>query len=185
MAKRKVNLSIHYLGVSPVALVSCIDKQGKPNIITIGAIGFACPKPPILGMAITPRRYSHRLIKESGEFVVNIPSADQVNLARYCGSTSGRDADKFKGAKLTPEPSSQLKTPLIRECPINIECKVRNIVHLGSHDYFFGEIIAVHVEEGIMDKEGNIDPKKLNPLIAFWPGKSEELYWNLGEGAIR
>lgn len=181
MAKRKAKLDIHYLGVSPVALISCIDAEGKPNIITIGAIGFACPKPPILGIAVTPKRYSHHLIKESGEFVVNIASVDQLNVAEYCGSTSGKDTDKFKDAKLTPEPSSRLKTPLIKECPINIECKVRDIAHLGSHDYFFGEIVAVHIEEDIMDKEGNIEAKKLNPLIAFWPGKREELYWSLGE----
>jgi len=181
MAKKVVQPNIHYLGVTPVVLISCIDSKGKPNIITIGAVGFACPKPPILGIAVTPKRYSHHLIKDSGEFVINIPSVNQLNVAKYCGSTSGRDIDKFKKLNLTPEPASRLKAPLIKECPVNIECKVRNIAHLGSHDYFFGEIVAVHIEESIMDEEGDIDPKKLNPLIAFWPGKREELYWSMGE----
>ena len=96
MAKKVVRPNIHYLGVTPVVLVSCIDSKGKPNIITIGAVGFACRKPPILGISITPERYSHHLIKNSGEFVINIPSVNQLNVAKYCGSTSGRDIDKFK-----------------------------------------------------------------------------------------
>ncbi len=135
----------------PAVLVTCIDENGKPNIIAIAAVAPVSSNPPIFMIAVRKGRYSHELIKKSREFVINVPSIDLVEQTNFCGTTSGRSVDKFKETKLTAVPSSKVKTPIIGECPINIECKVVQTITPGSHTAFLGQVVAVHVEEGLFD----------------------------------
>jgi len=161
---------------TPVVMVTCVDKEGKPNIITLAWVGIVCSGPPMIGIAIRPSRYSHKLISESEEFVVNIPTVDLAEETDYCGMVSGRDTDKFKGTGLHAEPSSKIESPLIEECPMNIECKVRQVISLGAHDLFIGEVMAVHVDETVLDEKGRIDYSLAKPFV-FNQGE----YWSLGE----
>ena len=158
----------------PVVLVTCVDSTGKPNIITLAWAGTVCSEPPAVGLGIRPSRYSYKLIENSKEFVVNIPTAKIIKETDYCGVTSGRDTDKFSETKLTPEKADKVKAPLIRECPVNTECTLKNIVSLGAHDLFIGEIVQVHIDQDILDDKGNIDIKKADP---FTYNQGE--YWNL------
>lgn len=160
----------------PAVMVSCIGNDGKPNIITLAWVGVLCSSPPTIGISIRPGRYSHGLIDETGEFVVNVPGSDLIRELDLCGVVSGRDVDKFKAAGLTPVPASKVKAPLIEECPTNIECKVRNKIHLGSHDLFLGEVVAVHHDEETLGLDGGIDYNKAKPIV-YNLGE----YWSLGE----
>jgi len=158
----------------PVVLVTCVDSMGEPNIITLAWVGTVCSEPPMIGLAIRPSRYSHKLIENSREFVVNIPTAKIIRETDLCGVTSGRDVDKFSETKLTPEQADNVKPPLIRECPVNMECILKNKVSLGAHDLFLGEIVQVNVDQNILDEKGNIDFKKADPFV-YNVGE----YWNL------
>jgi flavin reductase (DIM6/NTAB) family NADH-FMN oxidoreductase RutF len=161
---------------APVALVTCVEMSGKPNIITIAWAGIVCSEPPMVSIALRPHRYSHPLIVSSGEFVVNIPGEDLLRQSDGCGMVSGRDVDKFEKFGLTPEPGSKTRVPLIKECPVSLECKVTRRLSLGTHDLFIGEILAVHIEEGVLDEKGSIDFAKAKP-ITF----NSAQYWNLKE----
>lgn len=158
----------------PVILVTCADKAGKPNIITLAWAGMVCSEPPMLSISIRPHRYSYGLIKESGEFVVNIPSSDIMRQTDICGTVSGRDADKFSLTGLTPEKAKTVKPPLIKECPVGLECKVKQALALGTHEVFIGEIQAVHIDESVMAPSGGIDYIKAKPFT-FNRGE----YWSL------
>lgn len=147
----------------PVTLVTSCVEGSDPNIITIAWTGIINSDPPMVYVSIRPERHSHRLVKESGEFVINIPSVDQVKVVDYCGMVSGREVNKFKEAGLTPVPASQVKAPLIAECPANIECRVREVVSLGSHDMFMADVLAVHYNESVLDEKGRPDPDKIKP----------------------
>lgn len=146
------------------SLVTCVDHTGRPNIIGIGLFGKAWGKPcdksdPGFGVywiMVHPHRYSHALIEEIGEFVINIATVDIAEETWYCGTRSGRKFDKFKETGLTPVPAKHVSPPLIKECPINIECRVVEKVkpRCCKYTYFFGKALAVHVEEGVWD--GNI-----------------------------
>jgi flavin reductase (DIM6/NTAB) family NADH-FMN oxidoreductase RutF len=161
----------------PAVMVSCADGAGgRPNIITLAWVGTLCSEPPIIGIGIRPHRYSHGLIKKSREFVINIPSADQVKALDYCGIYSGRDVDKFKATGLTPQRSQMVTPPGISECPVNIECKVKDIISLGSHDLFLGEVVLVQVDEEILTGRGRIDYIKAAPIAYNIPE-----YWGIGE----
>lgn len=162
----------------PVVLVTCTDSSGKSNIITIAWAGVACSDPPTIGIAIRPGRYSHGIIKQGGEFVVNVPSMDILKETDGCGVVSGRDVDKFEKFGLTQVPSAKVKPPLIKECPVNIECRVKNVVSLGAHDLFLGEVVAVHVEGEILDEKGNIDYRRACPFVY-----NQGEYWSIGEKA--
>ena len=161
---------------TPVVMVTCIAANGKPNIVTLAWVGVVCSEPPMIGIAVRPSRYSNPAIKAAGEFVVNIPSQDQLWATDYCGNNSGRDVDKFPGAKLTPVKADEVQPPLIGECPVNLECVVRHTLHLGTHDLFLGEVVAVHVEESCLDEQGVWDFAKMKPL-SYCQGQ----YWNLGQ----
>ena len=158
----------------PVALVTCIDSNRKPNIITLAWVGVVCSDPPTLGLGIRPHRYSYGLIEDSGEFVVNIPTVEILKEADFCGMVSGRDVDKFSETGLTPEPAEKVKPPLIRECPVNIECVVKKKVPLGVHDLFLGEIVRVHVDQDILNEKGRIDFTKVAPFVY-----NQGEYWSL------
>ncbi len=158
-----------------VVLVSCVDADGKPNIITIGASSICSSSPPMVGIAVGVRQYSLTLIEQTQDFGVNIPTAAQVEQTDYCGTYSGRDMNKFEAVGFTPQPSGQIKSPLIDECPVSMECKLAHQINLGGHDWLIGEIVAVHVDEKILDENGELDPAKADPLLSFW-GE----YWTAG-----
>jgi len=153
-----------YLYPVPVVLATCGTE--KPNIITLAWVGTVCSDPPTIGIGVRPGRYSHALIEEAGEFVINIPGEDLLEVTDRCGHVSGRDIDKFAAFDLTPEPASEVGTPLIGECPVNMECKVVQKIPLGAHDLFLGEIVAVHVDEAVLDETGrHIDYGKAKPFV--------------------
>ena len=120
-------------------LVSCVGETGKPNIITIGACGIASSGPPLISLAIGVGQYSLKLIEETRDFVVNIPSYEQVEITDWCGCVSGRDIDKFAQGQLTPGKSIKVRSPYIVECPVSYECTLWKIVNCGSHDLVLGE----------------------------------------------
>ena len=163
----------------PVVLVTC-GTGDQANIITLAWVGTICSDPPAVGIAIRPSRHSHGLISQAGEFVVNIPTADLVAQVDYCGQVSGRDVDKWVACGFTPEPASVVTTPLIAQCPVNLECELGRIIPLGTHDLFVGEIVAVQLDEAILDdarhSRGRIDYTKARPL-AYLSGQ----YWGIGE----
>ncbi len=163
---------------TPVVLVTCQDGSSRPNIITIAWTGVVNSQPPMIGISVQPIRYSHELIGASGEFGVNIPTREMLKVADYCGSVSGRKVHKFETTGLTPFQGEKIGAPLIEECPVNLECKVRHFLTLGMHDLFIGEILAVHADKDTLDQAGNIDPKKMEP-IAFFSRPRE--YWCLRE----
>jgi flavin reductase (DIM6/NTAB) family NADH-FMN oxidoreductase RutF len=163
---------------TPVVLVTCVDEAGRPNIITLAWVGVVNSEPPMIGISIRPERYSHACVRRSKEFVVNIPSEEMVRKVDACGVLSGKEVDKFVSMGWQQVSSQKVKPPLIDECPVQMECKVKEIVSLGSHDLFLGEIIALHVKEEIQKEKGRIDITKALPFV-FCPGANE--YWTLGK----
>lgn len=140
----------------PVVMVSCADKKGAPNIITIAWTGTINSEPPMLSIAVRPERYSHGIISDRKQFVVNLVTRRLLRAADFCGVRSGRDTDKFAETGLTPAPASSVRAPLIAESPVNIECAVRTIIPLGSHDLFLADIVAVNVDEALIDPKGRL-----------------------------
>lgn len=146
----------------PTILVTSQSGNSKPNIITIAWTGVMNSNPPVVYIGVNPIRYSHELIKASGEYVINIPSKDQINVVDYCGLISGRKIDKFEASGLTPVPSTHVQAPLIAECPVNLECKVRQVLNLESHDVFIADVLAVHYNENVLDEKGRPDVTKID-----------------------
>lgn len=149
----------------PVVMVSMADKKGNNNIITIAWAGTICTNPPMVSISVRPERYSYPIIKETGEFVINLTTKDLVFATDYCGVKSGRDVDKFKEMNLTPVPGVEVNAPLIAESPVNLECKVTEIIHLGSHDMFLAEVVAVHADDKYMDEKGKFHLEKAEPVV--------------------
>lgn len=160
----------------PAVMVSVRDLKGKDNIITVAWTGTICTNPPMAYISVRPERYSYDMLKESGSFVINLTTRDLVWATDYCGVTSGRDVDKFEKCHLTREEATQIDAPMIKESPVNIECKVRKIEELGSHHLFLADVVAVHADEAYMDETGRFMLEKANP-IAYSHGK----YYELGE----
>lgn len=175
MSKRQLEPGI-VLEPVPVCLVTSVSKDGKPNVCTIAWAGVACSAPPMISLAIRPERYTNELIKSTSQFVVNIPSSGLAKACDVCGVHSGRQVDKLGLAGLTALPALKVRPPLIAECPINIECELRHTVHLGSHDLFVGEIVAVHADEGVLDQAGRLVTARVDPLAYVAPHE----YWKLG-----
>lgn len=163
---------------TPVVLVTCVDGKGKPNIITLAWAGVVNSEPPMIGISIRPERYSHGVIKEAKEFVINLPSEGMVRGVDACGVVSGRETDKFILTGWKTAPAEKVKPPLIEACPVQMECVVRQVHSLGSHDLFLGEVVAVHVKEEVEKEKGRIDILKALPLT-YCPGARE--YWSLGK----
>ena len=161
----------------PVVLVSCGIES--PNIVTVAWVGLVCTNPPMLSISLRPERLSHELIEANQEFVVNMPSASMVHHVDYCGVKSGRNMDKWAQTGLTPAPSLKIKTPHILECPVSIECIVKNQLKLGTHDCFIAEIVSVSVASNLLDEVGYFDMEKAN-LIAYSHGHYYELGATLG-----
>lgn len=149
----------------PVVMVSLADKDGHPNIITLAWVGTVCTNPPMVSISVRPERYSYPILKETGEFVINLTTKELAFATDYCGVKSGRDVDKFKEMNLTPIPASEVKAPMIAESPVNIECKVRQVLSLGSHDMFLADVAAVHADEKYMDENHKFHLEKADPII--------------------
>ena len=164
----------NYLYPLPPCLITCGTPE-QPNIITLAWVGTLCSEPPIVGISIRPSRYSHRLVEASGEFAVNVPTAEMVRAVDWCGNVSGQAEDKFTAMGLTAAPTQVIRTAVIRECPVNIECQVIQTLHLGTHDLFLGKVVAAQVDETILDSRGEIDLGKANALA--YGGRA---YWTLG-----
>ena len=160
----------------PAVMVSCGRDGEVPNIITVAWAGNVCSSPAMLSISVRKERYSYDIIKETGEFVVNLTNKKLVKATDWCGVRSGRDYDKFKEMNLTPQKSNKISAPGILESPVNIECKVRQILELGSHDMFVAEVMCVDVDDKYMDDKGRFDLKKAG-LIAYSHGE----YFSLGE----
>lgn len=163
----------------PVVLVTSKNSEGKVNVFTAGWVGTACTRPPIISLAIRPERLSYEYIKETGEFVVNLPSKDLVKAVDFCGVKSGRDLDKLKHFNLNIEESETISVPSIKECPVALECKLKDIIKLGSHDLFLGEVTNVQVEDFLIDEKGKIHYEKAN-LMSYCHGE----YYPLPEKSI-
>jgi flavin reductase (DIM6/NTAB) family NADH-FMN oxidoreductase RutF len=148
---------------NPVVMVSCSSKN-IDNIITLAWVGTVCSNPPMISISIRPSRYSHEIISASKEFVINIPNEEMIAACDFCGTKSGRDVNKFKELGLTKEKGFTVNTPLIKECPINIECQVRQIIHLGTHDMFIGEVVSVNADEEVVYLDGEIDYERINAV---------------------
>ncbi|NOZ20841.1 MAG: flavin reductase family protein [Planctomycetes bacterium] len=178
MAKKALRATWRNLWPLPATtvLASCVGRDRPPNIITIGACGIASGGPLLISLAIGSGQYSLELIKETGDFAVNIPSSDQTWITDWCGCVSGRNVDKFAEAKLTPGKSMRISAPYIAECPVNYECVVWGIVGCGSHDLVLGEIQQVHIDEEMVTESGTLDTSAFNPLVSF-----QLEYWNLGK----
>ena len=167
----------------PVVLVTSVDSEGKPNIITLAWAGTVCSDPPTLGLGIRPPRYSYRLIEDAGEFVVNLPTVDILKEVDFCGTVSGKEVDKFSETGLTPVPAENVKPPLIRECPVNIECILRQKIPIGVHHLFIGEIVAVHLDQDILDENGKLDFTKIAPFV-YNQGEYWSLHRKIGTGGL-
>ena len=148
----------------PAVLVSCQDQESPPNIITLAWAGTVCSDPPMLSISVQPRRYSHPIIQQTGEFVVNVPRSTQMEAVDYCGMVSGRDVNKFEACGFTPHPSRYVEVPGILECPVQLECKVEQTLFLGTHDVFISRIVSVSCDEDIL-QQGRLDPMAAQPLV--------------------
>ena len=140
----------------PAVMVSC-QSDGKPKIITVAWAGTVCTNPPMLSISVRPERYSYHILEESREFVVNLTTEQLVRATDFCGVRSGRDVDKFKEMNLTPLPSREISAPGIAESPVNIECKVREIMPLGSHTMFLADVVNVTVDDAYLNANGKFD----------------------------
>lgn len=163
----------------PAVMVSCQREGEKPNIITVAWAGTVASTPPMVSVSIRKERYSHAILKETKEFVINLVTKDLVLATDYCGVKSGRDTDKFGDMKLTPLPSQHIGAPGIEQSPVNIECRVVKVIPLGSHDMFLGEVVGVTVDDKYMDARGKFNLNSLG-LAAYSHGEYFELGKKLG-----
>lgn len=149
----------------PAVMVTAADREGKSNIITIAWTGTVCTNPPMAYISVRPERYSYGMLKETGEFVINLTTEKLVRATDYCGVKSGRDTDKWKETGLTPIPAQEVNVPLIKESPVNIECRVSEIRELGSHHMFLARVVAVDVDEAYLNEQGRFELQKAAPIV--------------------
>lgn len=149
----------------PVVMVSVADQNGNPNIITIAWAGTVCTNPPMVSISVRPERYSYHMIRETGEFVINLTTRELAYATDYCGVVSGREHDKFAEMKLTATPGEKVAAPMIAESPVNIECRVVKVEELGSHHMFVAEVVAVHADEKYLDDRGRFELAKADPIV--------------------
>lgn len=164
----------------PAVMVSCQSIEGIKNIVTIAWTGIICSDPAMLYISVRPERHSYNIIKETREFVVNMPNRKLAFATDFCGVKSGRDIDKFEHLKLTPGQSNLVTAPYIDECPISLECKVTDIIRLGTHDMFISEILCVNVDESLLDSKGKLNLNKAE-LICYTHGEYRTLADSLGQ----
>jgi len=161
----------------PAVMVTCGDTPENWNIITVGWTGTLCSDPPMCYVSLRPERHSHGLVSRTGEFVINLTTTALAKQTDWCGVKSGRDYNKFKEMNLTPEPAQVVKAPLIKESPLCLECKVTDVRHLGTHDMFMAEVVAVDAEDVFIDKSSGQFQLNHAGLLAYSHGK----YYALGE----
>jgi flavin reductase (DIM6/NTAB) family NADH-FMN oxidoreductase RutF len=150
----------------PATMVSCGENEQEYNIITIAWTGTVNSKPPMCYISVKPERHSHSIIKRTGEFVINLTTENLSKKTDWCGCKSGRKFNKWKEMNLTPGAAKIVKAPIIEEAPVSIECIVKDIIPLGSHDMFLAEVVNVRVDDKYMDKEtGKYDLAGANPLV--------------------
>ncbi|MBL4936607.1 flavin reductase family protein [Clostridium sp. YIM B02515] len=154
----------------PAVMITSQNKEGKVNVFTVGWIGTACTRPPMITVAIRPERLSYEYIKDTEEFVVNLPTSAMTKVVDYVGVVSGKREDKIEKLKLQLEDSEKIAVPSLKDCPVNIECKLKSITPLGSHDLFLAEVVSISVDENIIDDKGKIHLEKAN-LIAYSHGE--------------
>ena len=160
----------------PAVLVTVADKQGKSNIFTVAWAGTVCTNPPMVSISVRKERFSHAMLLETGEFVINLTTEKLAYATDYCGVRSGRNVDKCKELDLHLLPGKEVKVPRLAESPVNIECRVTEVKELGSHDMFLAEVTAVLADEKYMDETGKFDLNKTD-LIAYSHGQ----YFTLGD----
>ena len=160
----------------PAVLVTAADREGNSNIFTVAWAGTICTNPPMLSISVRPERHSYHMIRETGEFVVNLTTESMAWATDYCGVRSGRDTDKWKDTGLTPEKANVVNVPVIKESPVNIECRVVKVEELGSHHMFLAEVKAVQVDESYMNENGKFELNKTG-LLAYSHGE----YLGLGK----
>ena len=149
----------------PAVLVSCGDKEGHVNLMTAAWTGTICSDPPMVYVSIRKERFSHSMIQETGEYVINLTTEELAWATDFCGVRSGRNMDKFKEMKLTPVFGELQYAPMVEESPVSIECKVTQVMELGTHDMFMAEVVAVHVDEKYMDEKGTFHLEAAKPLV--------------------
>ncbi len=160
----------------PAVMVSCGRPKETPNIITVAWAGTVCSDPVMVSISVRKERYSYDILKDTGEFVINLVTKDLAYAADYCGVRSGRDVDKFRDMKLTPLRSTCIQAPGIEESPVNLECRVSQVVELGSHDMFLSKVVAVTVDKDHMDEKGKFHLNDTG-LVAYSHGE----YFLLGK----
>ncbi len=161
----------------PAVMVSCGRENEKPNIITVAWTGTICSDPVMVSISVRPERYSYDIIRETGEFVINLTTKELTKATDWCGVKSGREMDKFEEMKLTAAQANHLKyAPIIAESPVNLECKVKEVKELGSHHMFIAEVVGVQVSEKYMDESGKFELNSTE-LVAYSHGE----YFVLGE----
>ncbi len=167
------------LNPEPPVLVSC-GSLAKPNLITIGWTGTICTQPSMVSISVRPERYSYGLIRERGQFAINLPTERLVRAVDWCGVRSGRDHDKFAEMGLHAAPASVLEDlPILEESPLSLECRVKQIIPLGSHDMFLAEVVACCVDENLLDENGRLCLERAK-LIVYSHGEYFALGRRLG-----
>ncbi len=175
---------IHWKGSTllaplPPMMVSC-GTQEKPNIITVAWTGITNTIPPKTYISVRPQRHSYALIRESGEFTINLTPARLVREADFCGMYTGAKVDKFQRCGLTPEPGVNVACPSIAQCPVSLECRVTDVISLGSHDMFLADIVTVSVDEELLDENGKLCLERAG-LAAFAHGEYYEVGKKIGK----
>lgn len=154
----------------PVVIVTSRGKDGKDNVFTVGWVGTVCTKPPMLSISVRPERLSHKYISETMEFTVNMPTSKLTKAVDYVGVRSGKTVDKIKEMNFTMKEGTNVSSPYIDECPVSIECKVKTVLQLGTHDCFIAEVVGSHVNKNLFDEKGKIHLEKAD-LISYCHGE--------------
>ena len=163
----------------PAVLVTVRDGDGKDNLFTVAWAGTVCTNPPMLSVSVRPSRHSYKMMKETGVFAVNLTTRSMARQTDYCGVRSGRDHDKWEETGLTKEEGKKIPVSVIAESPVNIECRVRQVIPLGSHDLFLADVVHVTVDEKYMDEKGGFHLEKADPIV-YSHGKYFDLGTELG-----
>lgn len=169
MAKELFKGSVLF-GPIPAVLVTTVDREGKANVFTVGWTGIACTHPPLVTIGVRKERLSHDNISATGEFVINLTTREMVKMTDFCGCRSGRKIDKIKHFGIELEPGSDVAVPSLKKSPVVLECKVRSVTELGSHDLFVAEIVRNKVEKSLIDQNGTIQMGKAG-LLAYCHGE--------------
>lgn len=154
----------------PVVMVTSRGNDGKENVFTVGWVGTVCTKPPMLSISVRPERLSHKYISETMEFTVNMPTSKLTKAVDYVGVRSGKTVDKIKEMNFTMKEGTNVSSPYIDECPVSIECKVKTVLQLGTHDCFIAEVVGSHVNKNLFDDKGKIHLEKAD-LISYCHGE--------------